>query len=95
MELLIQCLPFQRVVCEIFQERWANLRFQGMAVKALQEAGEAFLIGLLEQANLYAIHAKRITMMLKNIQLARHTWGIYDGVELEKKDSVTEKENNN
>ena len=46
-----------------------------MVVKALQEAGEAFLIGLLEQANLCAIHAKRITVMPKDIQLARHIRG--------------------
>ena len=42
-----------------------------MAVKALQEAGEALLIGLLEQANLCAVHTKRVTVMLKDIQLAR------------------------
>ena len=65
-ELLIQCLPFQRLVCDIVQERQANLGFQGLAVKALQEAGKAFLIGLLEQANLCAIHAKRITVMPKD-----------------------------
>ena len=74
-ELLIQCLPFQRLVCEIVQERQANLRFQGIAIKALQEAGEAFLVGLLEQANLCAIHAKGITVMPKDNQLARHTRG--------------------
>ena len=51
-----------------------------MAVKALQEAGEAFLVGLLEQANLCAIHAKRITVIPKDIQLARCIRGIYDGV---------------
>ena len=36
----------------------ADLRFQTMAVMALKEAGEAFLVGLLEQANLCSIHAK-------------------------------------
>ena len=46
-----------------------------MAVKALQEAEEAFLIGLLEQANLCEIHAKRVTVMPKDIQLARCIWG--------------------
>ena len=51
------------------------MRFQGMVVKPLQEAGEAFLVGLLEQANLCAIHAKRVTVMPKDIQLARCIWG--------------------
>ena len=57
-ELLIHHFPFQGLVHETVQERWANLRFQGMTVKVLQEAGETFLIGLLEQANLCAIHVK-------------------------------------
>ena len=42
-----------------------------MATMALQEAGEAFLVGLFEQSNLCAIQAKRVTVMLKDIQLAR------------------------
>ena len=46
-----------------------------MAVKALQEAGETFLIGLLQQANLCVIDAKRVTVMPKDIQLARHIRG--------------------
>ena len=70
-ELLIRRLPFQRVIKEIAQGIRADLRFQSTAVKALQEAEEAFLVGLLEQANLYAIHAKHVTVMPKDIQLAR------------------------
>ena len=46
-----------------------------MAVKALQEAGETFLVSLLQQANLCAIHVKRIAVMPKDIQLARHIRG--------------------
>ena len=57
-ELLIRWLPFQRVVKEIVQNMRVDLRFQTTAVMALQEAREAFLVGLLEQANLCAIHAK-------------------------------------
>ena len=57
-DLLIWRLPFQRLVREIMQKRREGLRFQSVAVIALQEAGEAFLVGLLEQANLCAIHAK-------------------------------------
>ena len=57
-DLLIQRLPFQRLVREITQKRREGLRFQSVAVLALQEVGEAFLVGLLEQANLCAIPCK-------------------------------------
>ncbi|KAK7803278.1 hypothetical protein U0070_011459 [Myodes glareolus] len=48
-----------------------DLRFQSSAVMALQEASEAYLVGLFEDTNLCAIHAKRVTIMPKDIQLAR------------------------
>ena len=78
-ELLVQRLPFQRLVKELIQVRREDLKLQGLAVKALQEAGEAFLVGLLEQANLCAIHAKLVTIMPKDIQLARQIGGIFRG----------------
>ena len=59
-ELLIRKLPFQRLVREIAQDFKTDLRFQGSAVLALQEAAEAYLVGLFEDTNLAAIHAKRI-----------------------------------
>ena len=74
-ELLIKWLPFQRVVKEIAQQKMEGLRFQSAAVMALQEAGEAFLVGLLEQANLCAIHTRRVTIMPRDIQLARRIRG--------------------
>ena len=61
--LLIQRVPFQRLVREIIQKQQGNLKLQSSAVLALQEAGKAFLVGLMEQANLCAIHAKRVTIM--------------------------------
>ncbi|XP_057643346.1 uncharacterized protein LOC130885664 [Chionomys nivalis] len=62
-ELLIRKLPFQRLVREIAQDFKTDLRFQSSAVMALQEASEAYLVGLFEDTNLCAIHAKRpITM---------------------------------
>ncbi|KAK3025847.1 hypothetical protein RJ639_041295 [Escallonia herrerae] len=64
-------LPFQRLVREIAQDFKTNLRFQSSVMVALQEAAEAYLVGLFEDTNLYAIHAKRITIMPKDIQLAR------------------------
>ena len=52
-----------------------DLRFQSSAVLALQEASEAYLVGLFEDTNLCAIHAKRVTIMPKDIQLARRIRG--------------------
>ncbi|CBJ48887.1 conserved unknown protein [Ectocarpus siliculosus] len=74
-ELLIRKLPFQRLVREIAQDFKSDLRFQGSAVLALQEAAEAYLVGLFEDTNLCAIHAKRVTIMPKDIQLARRIRG--------------------
>merc|ERR1712083_247566 len=58
-ELLLRKLPFQRLVREIAQDFKTDLRFQSSAVMALQEASEAYLVGLFEDTNLCAIHAKR------------------------------------
>jgi histone H3 len=74
-ELLIRKLPFQRLVREIAQDFKTDLRFQSSAVSALQEASEAYLVGLFEDTNLCAIHAKRVTIMPKGIQLARRIRG--------------------
>ncbi|XP_066361150.1 histone H3.2-like [Miscanthus floridulus] len=61
-ELLIRKLPFQRLVREIAQDFKTDLRFQSSAVAVLQEAAEAYLVGLFEDTNLYAIRAKRVTI---------------------------------
>jgi histone H3 len=74
-DLLIRKLPFQRLVREVAQDFNTNLRFQHSAVMALQEASEAYLVGLFEDTNLCAIHAKRVTIMPKDIQLARRIRG--------------------
>ena len=74
-ELLIRRLPFQRLVREIAQDYKARLNFASGAILALQEAAEAYLVGLFEDTNLCAIHAKRITIMPKDIQLARRIHG--------------------
>ena len=70
-ELLIRKLPFQRVVREIANDYKSDLRFQSSAVLALQEASESYLVGLFEDTNLCAIHAKRVTIMAKYMQLVR------------------------
>lgn len=74
-ELLIRKLPFQRLVREIAQDFKTDLRFQSSAVMALQESAEAYLVGLFEDTNLAAIHAKRVTIQPKDIQLARRLRG--------------------
>lgn len=74
-ELLIRKLPFQRLVREIALDFKADFRFQSSAVSALQEASEAYLVGLFEDTNLCALHAKRVTIMPKDIQLAKRIRG--------------------
>ena len=69
-ELLIRKLPFARLVQEIAQDFKTDLRFQREAIAALQEAAEVYLVGLFEDTNLCAIHAKRVTIAPKDIQLA-------------------------
>lgn len=89
-DLLISKLPFARVVREVADEfieaNYASsasavgLRWQSSAILALQEATEAFLVHLFEDANLCAIHAKRVTIMQRDIQLARRIRGHWGGV---------------
>ena len=74
-ELLIRKLPFMRLVREIANDFKTDLRFQGSGVLALQEAGESYLVGLLEDTNLMAFHAKRVTIQVKDIQLCRRIRG--------------------
>lgn len=74
-ELLIRKMPFQRLVREIATNYKTDLRFQSTAVLALQEAAEAYLTTLFEDTNLCAIHARRVTIMPKDMQLARRIRG--------------------
>ena len=74
-ELLIRKLPFQRLVHEILQGYGVGYRVTPAMMMALQEAAEAYLVQLLEDSNLCAIHAKRITIQPKDIQLARRIRG--------------------
>ena len=73
--LLIRKLPFQRVVREIAADLRPDIRFQSSTLLALQEAAEAYLVRLFEDTNLCAIHAKRVTIMPKDILLARRIRG--------------------
>ena len=74
-DLLIRKLPFQRLVREIAQDFRQDLRFQSTAILALQEASEAYLVGLFEDVNLIAMHAKCVTIFAKDMQLARRIRG--------------------
>lgn len=73
--LLIRKLPFQRLVREVAQDFKTDVRFQSTALQALHEAAEAYLVGLFEDTNMCAIHAGRVTIMPKDIQLARRIRG--------------------
>jgi len=75
-ELLIRRLPFQRLVRQVAKDiSTEDLRFSSHALAAFQEASEAYMVHLFEDVNLCAIHAKRVTIMPKDIQLARRIRG--------------------
>ncbi len=74
-DLLIRRAPFQRLVREIAQDFKSDIRFQQSAVEALQEAAESYLVGLFEDTNLCTIHARRVTIMPKDMQLSRKIRG--------------------
>ncbi|GAB1197358.1 Histone H3-like centromeric protein hH3v [Aspergillus pseudonomiae] len=84
-DLLLRKLPFARLVREVALDLLpadvgSELRWQSQAIMALQEAAEAFLVHLFEDTNLCAIHAKRVTIMQKDIQLARRIRGAWGGL---------------
>ncbi|EDN08670.1 histone H3 [Histoplasma capsulatum] len=84
-DLLLLKLPFARLVREVAVDLLPagvgeELRWQSQAIQALQEAAEAFLVHLFEDTNLCAIHAKRVTIMQKDIQLARRIRGAWAGL---------------
>lgn len=73
--LLCRKLPFRKLCREVSQDFKTDLRFQEAAFEALQEAAEAYLVGLFEDTNLIAIHTKRVTILPKDMQLARRIRG--------------------
>ena len=74
-ELIIRKLPLQRLVREIANDFKIDIMFQSAAINAIHEAAEAYLVGIFEDTNLCCIHAKRVTIMPKDIQLARRIRG--------------------
>ncbi len=73
--LLLRKSPFQRLVREVASDFKSNLRMASGALGALQEATEAYMVGLFEDANLAALHAKRVTIMPRDLGLARRIRG--------------------
>ncbi len=73
--LQIPRLSFQRLVREIAQDFKLDLQFQSGAIGTLQEASEAYLVGLFEDTNLCALHANRVTIMPRDIHLTRRIRG--------------------
>eukprot|EP01105_Mastigella_eilhardi_P020737 TRINITY_DN496_c0_g1_i1.p1 TRINITY_DN496_c0_g1~~TRINITY_DN496_c0_g1_i1.p1 ORF type:complete len:226 (-),score=68.77 TRINITY_DN496_c0_g1_i1:105-713(-) len=74
---LLPRLPFQRLVREIAQDYATDIRFHVSAMSALQEAAEAYIVGLFEDSYLCTIHGKRVTLMTKDLQLALRIRGAY------------------
>jgi histone H3 len=74
-ELLLRKGPFNKLCREVAQMFASDLRFGKNAVLALQEASEAYLVGVFEDTNLAAIHGKRVTIMPKDVQLTRRIRG--------------------
>ena len=72
---LVPPLRFSRLVRDILYENNMNMRYAMAGLAATQEAGEAYVTGLMEDTNLCAIHAKRVTIQPKDMQLARRIRG--------------------
>ena len=73
--MLLPRAPFQRFVRAICDGIDHEIRFQSQALLAVQEAAEAYLVGLFEDTNLCAVHANRVTVMKKDLELARRIRG--------------------
>ncbi len=72
---LMQRAPFQRLVRSLAKGYNSELRFQASSLAALQEATEAYVVGLFEDVNLCALHAGRVTVMTRDMHLARRIRG--------------------
>ena len=88
--MLLPRAAFQRLVRAISLEMDHTLRFHSQALLALQEAAEAYIVGLFEDTNLCAIHAKRVTVQRSDMDLARRIRGDrqFDYRDLQPKDGT-------
>jgi histone H3/H4 len=79
-DLLLRKIPFQRLVRELtLTFNNSGLRWRSDALLAVQEAAEAYLVIFFEDANVCAIHAKRVTVMVKDMQLTKRIRGLDGG----------------
>jgi histone H3 len=74
-ELLLPRAPFQRLVREIAQAKQSDIKFRPSALEALQEASEAFIIGMMEDGLLCTVHAQRVALMRRHLELAERIRG--------------------
>jgi histone H3/H4 len=74
-ELLLRKAPFQRLIREIAGQHKEGLRFQASAVDAIQTATESYIVSLLSDTNLCALHTRRVTIMPRDVHLARRLRG--------------------
>jgi histone H3/H4 len=77
-DFLIPRAGFHRVVREVSQDQERDIRWTPMALDALQTSAEAYMINLFEDSYLCSIHAKRVTLLAKDMQLARRIRGVAD-----------------
>ena len=76
---IIPKAPFSRLVREVCEEQFnEKIRWSSLALEALQASSEDYLVGLFEDSYLCSIHAKRVTLMAKDIRLARRIRGVTD-----------------
>ena len=97
-ECLIKRSPFKKLIREISQEYRVcpdcpgtpsiQVRFQSTAIAALQEAAENFIVGLIEDVNFLAVHAKRVTVMPRDVRLALRIRGDHYHWRITPEDSV-------
>ena len=69
--LLLRQLPFLHLIREVAQDFKTDLQFTVEAAYAIQSTSEDYLVQLFEDTNLCTIHAKHVTIMPKDMQLAR------------------------
>lgn len=75
MDCLLPRAPFLRILKQIAKEHNDEMRWNSQAVQALQEAAEAYIVGVFEDTSLCAVHAKRQTILKKDMDLARRLRG--------------------
>ena len=74
--LLLRKAPFARLCHKITQDYKTDVRWQAETVASLQQASEYYLVRIFENALRCAIHAKRVILAPKDMQLAMCFCGV-------------------